>query len=134
MDLAELEKAYNEKTSQMIQTKQETEAVNTTHALLESAHHDHEQVHTAVDSTQKTLSNAEKDLQEALAKQKVVLSLFVLFGATMLVYVAFRGSEYVHVYALVVLGLGVLYIFETSAFRLSIDKIMALPGNVIRAL
>jgi hypothetical protein len=53
-----------------------------------------------------------------MSKQKIVFDLFLIFGATMSVYVLFRSSSYVHIIALVVLVIGILYVLQYNAYRI----------------
>ena len=53
-----------------------------------------------------------------MAKQKVVFDLFMVFGATIVVYLVFSSSSYVHIIALVVLIIGVVYVLQYNAYRI----------------
>jgi hypothetical protein len=73
-----------------------------------------------------------------MAKQKVVFDLFMVFGATIVVYLVFGSSSYVHIIALVVLIIGVVYVLQYNAYRIRLfgndDTSVFIGGNSIQEI
>lgn len=133
--VSHLTKEYDVHTQSMAQTKEQTDLVNAASGKLKDIQGRNTAVKTKIQEEQSHLDDAKKELQLQMSKQKIVFDLFLVFGATITVYLLFRSFEYVHMIALVVLVAGILYVFQYNAYRLrvfgfgDIPKIPAFPGS-----
>ena len=135
LTISHLTKEYDAHTQDMAQTKEQTDLVNATSGKLKDIQGRNTAIKTKIQEEQKHLDEAKKELQLQMSKQKIVFDLFLVFGATITVYLLFRSFESVHMIALVVLVVGILYVFQYNAYRLrifgfsDIPKIPAFPGS-----
>jgi len=113
-----LTREYDFHTQEITQTMDQTEVVNQTRRNLKSAQGQNSGIKTKIKEETKQLDKAKKELQLQMSKQKVVFDLFMVFGATIVVYLMFSSSSYVHVIALVVLIIGVVYVLQYNAYRI----------------
>lgn len=111
---------YDVHTNEMIQTKEQTDLVNQTSRQLKNIQGKNTALKTKIESEKKELAEAKKELQLQMSKQKVVFDLFIVFGATIVVYLLFRSFESVHIIALVVLIAGIVYVLQYNAYRIRI--------------
>ena len=113
-----LTREYDFHTQEITQTMEQTEVVNEARRNLKSAQGQNSGIKTKIKEETKQLDKAKQELQLQMAKQKVVFDLFMVFGATIVVYLVFSSSSYVHIIALVVLIIGVVYVLQYNAYRI----------------
>ena len=128
-----LTKEYDFHTQEVVQTMEQTEVVNETRRHLKHAQGQNSGIKTKIQEETKQLDKAKHELQVQLSKQKIVYDLFIVFGVTIVVYLMFSSSPYVHMIALVVLTVGVVYVLQYNAYRISLfsddDTSIFLGGN-----
>jgi vacuolar-type H+-ATPase subunit I/STV1 len=134
--ISHLTKEYDAHTRDMVQTKEQTDLVNESSRKLKNIQGKNTSIKTKIHEEQKHLDEAKKELQIQMSKQKIVFDLFLVFGATIVVYLLFRSFAFVHMIALVVLVVGILYVFQYNAYRIrifgfdDIPKVHHVPGTL----
>jgi len=113
-----LSRNYDFHTQEIVQTMDQTEAVNETRRHLKSAQGQNSGIKNKIKDETKQLDKAKEELQLQMSKQKVVYDLFIVFGATIVVYIMFSSSPYVHIIALVILIIGVVYVLQYNAYSI----------------
>jgi hypothetical protein len=128
-----LTKEYDFHTQEVVQTMEQTEVVNETRRHLKHAQGQNSGIKTKIQEETTQLDKAKEELQIQMSKQKIVYDLFIVFGITIVVYLMFSSSPYVHVIALVVLTIGVVYVLQYNAYSIRIfsddDTSVFLGGN-----
>lgn len=113
-----LSREYDFHTQEIVQTMEQTEVVNEARRNLKNAQGQNSSIKTKVKEETKELDKAKQELQLQMSKQKVVFDLFMVFGATIVVYLLFRSFEYVHIIALAVLVVGIVYVLQYNAYSI----------------
>jgi hypothetical protein len=130
-----LSKNYDFHTQEIVQTMEQTEAVNETRRYLKSAQGQNSGIKNKIKDETKQLDKAKQELQLQISKQKIVFDLFMVFGATIVVYIVFSSSPYVHMIALVILIIGVVYVLQYNAYSIRLfgydDTSIILGGDLI---
>jgi hypothetical protein len=109
---------FNSRTKEMIQTKHETDAVNEAGHYLKNAEGKNSSLKLSIETHKKELEDAKHKLQFHMSRQKIVFDLFLVFGATITVYLLFRSFSFVHILAVIVLVIGILYVLQYNAYRI----------------
>jgi len=109
---------YNALTNQAILTKNRVDSANELRHYLKDADGKKTAIQAHVQVATKDLSTVKQRLSVELAKQKIIFELFAIFSVTILVYIVMGSSEYVHIVAVTVLILGILYVLTYNAYRL----------------
>jgi hypothetical protein len=115
-----LSREYDFHTQDITHTMEQTEVVNEARRDLKNAQGQNTGIKTKISEETKQLDKAKEELKLQMAKQKVVFDLFMVFGATIVVYLLFRSFEYVHLIALAVLVIGIVYVLQYNAYSISI--------------
>jgi hypothetical protein len=113
-----LSREYDFHTQEIVQTMEQIEVVNEARRNLKNAQGQNSSIKTKVKEETKELDKAKQELQLQMSKQKVVFDLFMVFGATIVVYLLFRSFEYVHLIALAVLVVGIVYVLQYNAYSI----------------
>lgn len=113
-----LSKDYDFHTQQIVHTMDETEVANQTRRDLKNAQGQNTGIKNKIQEEKKQLDKAKQELQLQISKQKIVFDLFFVFGITIFVYLIFRSFEYVHLIALVVLVIGMIYVLQYNAYSI----------------
>ena len=109
---------YNMFTGQAITTKSQVDSVNNMKRYLKDSEGKKSSIQARVQSATKDLGTTKQKLSIELAKQKIVFELLAIFSITIVVYIVMGSSPYVHVVAVTVLILGILYVLTYNAYRL----------------
>lgn len=129
--ISHLTKEYDIYTQEAIQTKEQTDLVNEAGRYLKNAQNKNTSLKTDIEKNKQELETLKKELQLQMSKQKIVFDLFIVFGATITVYLLFRSFSFVHMIALFVLILGTIYVFNYNAYRIrlfSFDTHTTIPS------
>lgn len=109
---------YNALTNQAILIKNQVESANEIKHYLKDAEGKRTAIQAQVQTATKDLSTTKQQLSVELAKQKIIFELLAIFSITILVYIVMGSSPYVHIVAVTVLVLGILYVLNYNAYRL----------------
>ena len=120
-EVCHIAQRFNSQTKEMVQTKHEVDAVNEAGHLLKSAQGKNSSLKSSIETKKKELMEAKHELQFQMSRQKIVFDLFLVFGATITVYLLFRSFSFVHILAVVVLIVGILYVLQYNAYRLRLS-------------
>jgi hypothetical protein len=122
-EVCHMAQRFNSQTKEMVQTKHEADAVNEAGQLRKNAEGKNSSLKSSIQSRQKELLEAKHELQFQMSRQKIVFDLFLVFGATITVYLLFRSFSFVHILAVIVLVVGILYVLQYNAYRLRISGV-----------
>jgi hypothetical protein len=122
MVVSSLASDFTNITNQMLQTKDQVDSVNSTNRFLKQARTKNDHITSEIESKKKELQASNAELQKQLARQKIVIDMFWVFGITIIIYILFRGTSYVHILATIVLLAGFVYVILYNAYRLHISS------------
>ena len=114
---------FNFHTHQMLQTKDQVDSVNTANRYLKQAREKNKHIESEIETKKKELDASKAELHKQLARQKVVIDMFWVFGITLVIYILFRGTSYVHIIATIVLLIGFVYVVVYNAYRVHLSSI-----------
>jgi hypothetical protein len=105
-------------TSRAIQNKNQVDIANTLRRRVKDVEGKKTSLQGMIASATSDLSSAKQNLNLQLSKQKIAFEMLSVFAITIVIYILFGSSSYVHIIALVVVGLGFLYILTYNAYHL----------------
>lgn len=113
---------HNGVTNEMIQTRRETDTANATKRYLKDAQSKNRSVHSQIEHDKSELDTLTKEMRKQLAKQKVMIDICWVLGATLVVYLLFSSFSFVHILAMIVLVGGFGYVLLYNAYRVHISS------------
>ena len=113
---------YGSVTNEMVQTKSQVDSVNATKRYLKDAQSKNRSVHSEIEHEKAELDSLTKEMRKQLARQKVMIDLCWVLGATLVVYLLFRSFSFVHILAMVVLVGGFVYVLVYNAYRIHLSS------------
>jgi hypothetical protein len=123
LTFAHLIHAFETGTTEAVQTKDQTDAIRKAETMLHETERDGHRIHSELYREKSELEKATADLQVQMAKEKIVIDIFWVFGATLLTYLLFHSFAYVHVFASLVLVGGIVFILNTSPYKLKFPAV-----------
>jgi hypothetical protein len=117
-----LKSHYASVTNEMVQTKNETDTANLTKRYLKKAQEQHHSIESEIEHEKAQLDSLTKEMRKQLARQKVMIDLCWVLGATLLVYLLFSSFSFVHILAMIVLVGGIVYVVVYNAYRVHISS------------
>lgn len=120
---------YNSITNEMVQTKNQVDSVNATKRYLKDAQSKNRTVHSEIEHEKSQLDSLTKEMRKQLARQKVMIDLCWVLGATLVVYLLFRSFSFVHILAMIVLVGGFVYVLVYNAYRIHISGTTNITPN-----
>lgn len=109
---------FKQLTSQAVQSKSQVDGINGLRSRIKDLDGKKTSLQGMVQNATSELSSAKQNLNIQLAKQKIAFELLSVFAVTIVIYIMFGSSSYVHMIALVVVVFGFLYILNFNAYRL----------------
>ena len=109
---------FNNMTIQALQTQTQVEEIKDVRRRAKAIQGQKTSIQTGIATARSQLSDAQKDLNIQLAKQKIAFELLSVFAVTIIIYIVFGSFSYVHAIALGFLVLGLLYVMNFNAYRL----------------
>ena len=122
MIVSHLGDEYNSHTREMVQTKDQVDAVNTANRYVKTVSEKNKRIAREIENKQQELDVSNTELQKQLARQKVVIDIFWVLGITIVVYMLFRSFSFVHILAAIVLVVGIVYVVVYNAYRLHLSS------------